>query len=53
MVSGEAEGSNCLLLEVDEGVEVFSLASMEAFERVVRLSPADFLGQANRLSGRI
>ena len=51
MVSGEAEGSNWLLLE--DGVEVFSLASTGAVERAVWLSSADFFGQANRLSGRM
>lgn len=49
MVSGEVVGSNELLLEEDKAM-VVSSASAEAMES--NWSPADFLGQSMRLSGR-
>lgn len=53
MGSGEAVvGCNELLFEEDEAVEVFSFASA-AVVRAIRWSPAEFLGQAKRLSGRM
>lgn len=52
MASGEVVGSNELLLEEDEA-NVVSSASAEATEMAVNWSPADFLGQAKRLSGRL
>jgi hypothetical protein len=42
-----------MLREDDVVLVVFSSASTEAAEKTVRGSPADFLGEAKRLSGRI
>lgn len=50
----EVVGTKGLLLGEDVvRLEELSSTSTEAVEKTVRLSPADFLGEPKRLSGRI